>query len=108
MAAELFTQNGAADRSAITRMHGGNSSDLKKMVRAMKGEAEAEAIAQALEQTNWNRKQAASLLNISYKALIYKSRQYGILRPKAAPEKLMAMSAAVPETARLSGGQILS
>jgi two-component system response regulator AtoC len=108
MAAELFTQNGAADRSAITRMHGGNSSDLKKMVRAMKGEAEAEAIAQALEQTNWNRKQAASLLNISYKALIYKSRQYGILRPKAAPEKPMAMSAAVPETARLSGGQILS
>ena len=52
------------------------------MVREMKGEAEAEAIAQALEQTNWNRKQAASLLNISYKALTYKSRQYGIYGPQ--------------------------
>ena len=75
-------------------MQGANASDLKKMVREIKGEAEAEAIAQALEQTNWNRKQAASLLNISYKALIYKSRQYGILRAKASPRKLVAMSPA--------------
>ena len=74
---------GRADRINLVRMQGANASDLKKMVREIKGEAEAEAIAQALEQTNWNRKQAASLLNISYKALIYKSRQYGILRPKA-------------------------
>jgi DNA-binding NtrC family response regulator len=89
-------------------MQGANSSDLKKMVREIKGEAEAEAIAQALEQTNWNRKQAASLLNISYKALMYKSRQYGILRPKASPQKLVALSAANPESARLSGEQTVS
>ena len=54
--------------------------DLKKLVRNLKDEAEMGAIARALEQTNWSRKQAARLLNISYKALLYKIRQYGIDR----------------------------
>ena len=63
----------------------GDDGDLKKMMRHLKGEAEAEAIARALEQTNWNRKAAAEQLNISYKALVYKSRQYGILPPKNSP-----------------------
>jgi len=31
-----------------------------------------------LEETRWNRKKAARLLEISYKALLYKIRQYGI------------------------------
>jgi DNA-binding NtrC family response regulator len=52
--------------------------DLKQLVRGVKDEAETEAITRALEQTNWNRKDAARLLNISYKALLYKIRQYGI------------------------------
>ena len=39
--------------------------------------------AQALDQTNWNRKQAAALLQISYKALLYKIRQYGIAQTKS-------------------------
>jgi DNA-binding NtrC family response regulator len=51
---------------------------LKSLSRNAKDEAEAAAITQALEQTNWNRKQAAALLKISYKALLYKIRQYGI------------------------------
>ena len=51
---------------------------LKSLARNAKDEAEAEAIAKALEETNWNRKQAAALLKISYKALLYKIRQYGI------------------------------
>ncbi|HSA91773.1 MAG TPA: sigma-54 dependent transcriptional regulator [Terriglobales bacterium] len=52
--------------------------DLKQLVRGVKDEAETEAITRALEQTNWNRKDAARLLRISYKALLYKIRQYGI------------------------------
>lgn len=56
------------------------SGDLKSIVRGLKGEAEVEAISRALEQTNWSRKEAAKLLNISYKALLYKVRQYGIDR----------------------------
>jgi DNA-binding NtrC family response regulator len=56
---------------------------LKSLARNAKDEAEGEAIRQALEQTNWNRKRAAELLQISYKALLYKIRQYGIAETKS-------------------------
>jgi two-component system, NtrC family, response regulator AtoC len=61
---------------------GGASSDtgLKGIVRNVKDEAEIEAISRALGETNWNRKKAAELLKISYKALLYKIRQYDIQR----------------------------
>jgi two-component system response regulator AtoC len=59
------------------------SGGLKSVARGAKDEAEAEAIRQALDQTNWNRKQAAALLQISYKALLYKIRQYGIAQTKS-------------------------
>jgi two-component system, NtrC family, response regulator AtoC len=61
----------------------GDTGGLKSLARTAKDEAEGEAIRQALEQTNWNRKQAASLLQISYKALLYKIRQYGIAEAKS-------------------------
>jgi two-component system, NtrC family, response regulator AtoC len=56
--------------------------DLKRMVRGLKADAELEAIARILEKTNWNRKKASTELNISYKALLYKIKQYGIQPPK--------------------------
>ena len=59
------------------------SGGLKSLARSAKDEAEAEAIAKALDETNWNRKQAAALLKISYKALLYKIRQYGIAQAKS-------------------------
>jgi len=40
--------------------------------------AEAEVMRQALEETNWNRKKAARLLNISYKSLLNKIQDYGL------------------------------
>ncbi|HVP54626.1 MAG TPA: sigma-54 dependent transcriptional regulator [Candidatus Eisenbacteria bacterium] len=57
--------------------------DLKQMVKTLKNDAEMEAIANALDESGWNRKRAASILNISYKALLYKIRQYDI-RPRHA------------------------
>jgi DNA-binding NtrC family response regulator len=57
-----------------------SESGLKGLVRNVKDEAEIEAISKALEQTNWNRKKAAAMLKISYKALLYKIRQYDIQR----------------------------
>jgi DNA-binding NtrC family response regulator len=57
-----------------------NNGGLKGLVRNVKDEAEIEAISKALEQTNWNRKKAAAMLKISYKALLYKIRQYDIQR----------------------------
>jgi two-component system, NtrC family, response regulator AtoC len=51
---------------------------LKALVRSLKDEAEMEAIADALEKTNWCRKDAARMLEISYKALLYKMRQFNL------------------------------
>jgi two-component system, NtrC family, response regulator AtoC len=50
-------------------------SPLKHVAREAMKKAEGEAILKALEQTHWNRKAAARLLKISYKALLYKIRQ---------------------------------
>jgi two-component system, NtrC family, response regulator AtoC len=43
-------------------------------LRDMKRDAERKAIQAALERTQWRRKEAAKILNISYKALLYKMR----------------------------------
>ena len=53
-------------------------SDLKSHVRDLRNDAEAAAIKQTLEQTHWNRKEAAEVLNISYKSLLTKIRVYGL------------------------------
>ncbi|HSU33585.1 MAG TPA: helix-turn-helix domain-containing protein, partial [Bryobacteraceae bacterium] len=50
---------------------------LAKVDRARR-EAETQAIVAALNATLWNRKRAASLLNIDYKALLYKMKKLGI------------------------------
>jgi two-component system response regulator AtoC len=47
-------------------------------LRAVKAEAEKEAILQVLEETRWRRKDAAQRLRISMKALYNKLRLYGI------------------------------
>jgi two-component system, NtrC family, response regulator AtoC len=51
---------------------------LKALVRTLKDDAEAKEILRALENANWNRKLAAAHLCISYKALLYKIKQYGV------------------------------
>jgi two-component system, NtrC family, response regulator AtoC len=72
---------------------------LKALVRGLKDEAEMEAIADALEKTNWCRKDAARMLGISYKALLYKMRQFNLdsgrgARSAAAKEAAKAAAAA--------------
>jgi DNA-binding NtrC family response regulator len=49
----------------------------------LKDEAEMEAIADALEKTRWCRKDAAKMLGISYKALLYKMRQFNLDTPRS-------------------------
>ena len=51
---------------------------LKEVHRDAIVKAESDVIRKALEMTNWNRKKAAGLLNISYKALLYKIKECGI------------------------------
>jgi len=74
---ELEAAAVAPAEPAASRLAGANG-DLKSLVRSVKDEAEIEAITRALERTRWNRKEAARLLQISYKALLYKIRQYNI------------------------------
>jgi len=81
--AELNPKNDGSGRfDTAPRNPAEPAGGLKSLARNAKDEAEAEAITQALEETNWNRKQAAALLKISYKALLYKIRQYGIAQAK--------------------------
>ena len=47
-------------------------------LRRMKAQMEMLAIGRALNLTRWNRKQAAKLLKISYRSLLYKIRQHDI------------------------------
>lgn len=78
---ELLEMSATRQRTAPDE--NGSNQGLKAMVRNLKDEAEMEAIAGALEKTNWSRKEAARLLGISYKALLYKMRQYKLDAGKA-------------------------
>ena len=73
--------NGLADASSSGGAGTAPEGGLKSLVRSLKDEAELRAIEQALVATNWNRKLAAARLNISYKALLYKIKQYQIVPP---------------------------
>jgi DNA-binding NtrC family response regulator len=71
----------------------GANAGLKHLVRNLKGGAESAAIAQTLEGTGWNRKAAASDLQISYKALLYKIKQYNLSPPNKRQPYNQAQSA---------------
>src|SRR5262249_52771123 len=51
---------------------------ILEQVTKAKQQAETEAILAALNSTRWNRKQAAILLKVDYKALLYKMKKLGI------------------------------
>jgi DNA-binding NtrC family response regulator len=63
----------------------GSNASLKHLVRNLRGNAESAAIAQSLDGTGWNRKVAASNLQISYKALLCKIKQYNLRPPRKGP-----------------------
>ena len=69
---------------------------LKALVRGLKDEAEMEAIADALERTRWCRKDAAKMLGISYKALLYKMRQFNLDTPRARKSSAQAAAESAP------------
>ena len=51
---------------------------LKKISGIFMERAENKLVKKALESTNWNRKRAAKLLDISYKSLLNKIKEYGL------------------------------
>ena len=48
---------------------------LKDIARQAAREAERDLIFRTLQQTRWNRREAAEILGISYKALLYKIKE---------------------------------
>lgn len=81
IAAELRAK--AAERLETGRGLGArNGSDaaapILEQVAKAKHEAERNAILNALDSTRWNRKKAAAILQIDYKALLYKMKKLGI------------------------------
>lgn len=65
----------------------GKSISLKKVTRAAMKDLEGKIILKTLQEYQWNRKQAARALNISYRALLYKLKESGLdLRNRATQE----------------------
>jgi two-component system, NtrC family, response regulator AtoC len=56
----------------------GEAIDLKAISRRAAQVAEKRVIERVLQQTRWNRKEAAEKLQISYKALLYKMKENGL------------------------------
>jgi two-component system response regulator AtoC len=67
----------AAVSAAVAATAAGNVS-LKDIARTAAREAERELILRMLTRTRWNRKEAAEILGISYKALLYKIKENGL------------------------------
>ena len=53
-------------------------STLKEVAKFAQRNAERELIERVLRQTRWNRRKAAQILDISYKALLYKIKECGL------------------------------
>jgi two-component system response regulator AtoC len=68
----------AATQCAGAPADGTVSVSLKDVARAAAREAERELILRMLTRTRWNRKEAAEILGISYKALLYKIKENGL------------------------------
>lgn len=71
---------------------------ILEQVHKAKNDAETTAIIAALESTHWNRKKAAMLLKIDYKALLYKMKKLDI------DDRMATLSAAA--TAAAGGGAL--
>jgi len=56
----------------------GKEMDLKAISKRAAQIAEKRVIERVLQQTRWNRKEAAERLQISYKALLYKMKENGL------------------------------
>ena len=75
--------NGAVLRALISEIEEtAGEVPLREVGRRVAMQVEREAIERALRHTSWNRKQAAKLLNVSYKTLLQKIRDCG-LEPEA-------------------------
>ena len=67
---------------------------LKEITRKAVRQLERDAILKVLEANHWNRKRAACVLNISYRALLYKLKDAGMVAAAPAESRLKTPTAA--------------
>lgn len=76
--ARLRTSEHLGPLNSDTSRTGTMNKTILEQVHKAKNDAEKTAIVAALESTHWNRKKAALLLKIDYKALLYKMKKLDI------------------------------
>jgi len=67
------------NRSSYTDAAGANTLPLKKLAREAMKQMERNVILETLRANQWNRRKTAQELKISYRALIYKIRDAGLI-----------------------------
>jgi transcriptional regulator with GAF, ATPase, and Fis domain len=72
---------------------------ILEQVTEAKRQAERMAILAALDAKNWNRKQAARMLKIDYKALLYKMKKLSIRKEKPPSRVRKAPDVSAPPAA---------
>jgi two-component system response regulator AtoC len=83
-AISLELSSGSSSSSFISDIPVNGPISLKKVTRQAMREFESKIILKILQAHNWNRKRAASALNISYRALLYKLKEAGVPARKVA------------------------
>jgi DNA-binding NtrC family response regulator len=76
-----------AATAAVATADPNQAISLKEIARQAARDAERVAIKEVLDRVHWNRAKAARLLQISYKALLYKIVQCGLITPETDKEK---------------------
>ena len=66
----------SSDGTDVSTQSGEETYSLKKRVGRVVASEEKSLIAQVLNKTNWNRRKAAQILQISYRSLLYKIKEY--------------------------------
>src|SRR5262249_10093007 len=84
--------NGSGAAAAVSMSSEGPVS-LKDIARQAARDAERVAIKEVLDRVHWNRAKAARLLQISYKALLYKIVQCGLVTPEDKEREKEAVTA---------------
>ncbi len=78
-------------RRPVARPRSADKHSLKLVGRDAARAAERELMLHMLHRTRWNRKEAASMLGISYKALLYKIKEHKLDDPISDKTQLCAM-----------------
>jgi two-component system response regulator AtoC len=100
---ELAIRYGPVPVSDAAEKTDNQTASILSEVDVARKAAESEAIIAALNSSHWNRKQAAALLGIDYKALLYKMKKLAIgNKPPEAARTKAEIPAALPEKRRVT------